>query len=510
MSERVPLRRRRIFVWSAVFGYTGLAFTLARNVLLVPLYLHYIDLGEYGAWLATGGALAQLLVTDFGLTGVITQRIAARAGGGDLAAIRALVAAGLANALVLALGLSAVSSLAVLWLPATQGLAAAQVGRVFDCFLIAVAANGCGVLASAALAVVRGAQRPVVAGSVALVADWASVGVTLACLFAGMGLYGLAYGLLTRSIVSALGGLVAVKVLFHQVQGSWLPRWCESLAMWRDAARFFVTSIAMRLQTQANVLLVGIILGPHAAAIYGLTVRAHETVHIVMGQLNSAVGPVLAHLAGAGNLERLNGVIRRLLPLVAALAAVAAGCVVVLNRSFMGLWVGADAFGGLPLTALMGVALWITSIAYLGYEALLARGEFAVIARAFALGSALHIAVLLTVLFLFGAWAAPLALCASSLCWGTLLWRRVARDTHAAEVSWPALCGEVALIGGAGCIAAAGLLALLPPATAWPVLLAEATLCVLVIAALLLGVRPALLKLFSTEVGSTLRSMRAA
>lgn len=505
-----PVQRRRVFAWSAVFGYSGLAFTLTRNVLLVPLYLHYIDLGEYGAWLATGGALAQLLVSDYGLTGVVTQRIAALTGRGDLPAIRGLVAAGLANALLLALGLSALSSLIAVWLPATQGLESGEVSRVFGCFLIAVAANAFGVVSAAALAAVRGAQRPVAAGLVALLADILSVLATLVLLAKGYGLYAVATGLLVRSVLTAIGALIALAPLFAAAPGSWWPRRQDSLALWRDSARFFVTSIAMRLQSQANVLFVGVVLGPHAAAIYGLTVRAHETVYIVMGQLYSAFGPVLAHLAGSGNVERLHAVIRRLLPLVAALAAVGAACVVALNHSFMTLWVGADTFGGWPLTVLMAIAMWITSLAYVGYETLLARGEFQFIARTFALGSVVHVVVLLAVLQFLGAWAGPLALCASSVCWGTLVWRRVAADMALAKRETQGLIKESLLIGLVAALAATGLALSLPEATTWPVLALESAASALAIAAILLLLRPALRVALSAEIISTLRALRPA
>ena len=42
------------------FGYASMMISLARNILLVPIYLHAIPLAEYGAWLATGGALGSL------------------------------------------------------------------------------------------------------------------------------------------------------------------------------------------------------------------------------------------------------------------------------------------------------------------------------------------------------------------------------------------------------------------------------------------------------------------
>src|ERR1017187_10409872 len=90
--ERHPVRsprggmtgRRRSAILGMLFGYTSLLIALARNVLFVPIYLHNIPLAEYGAWLATGGALALILVNDFGLSGVVTEKISMSYGAGDI------------------------------------------------------------------------------------------------------------------------------------------------------------------------------------------------------------------------------------------------------------------------------------------------------------------------------------------------------------------------------------------------------------------------------------------
>jgi O-antigen/teichoic acid export membrane protein len=237
-------------------------------------------------------------------------------------------------------------------------------------------------------------------------------------------------------------------------------------------------------------------------------VRVHETLQVVIQQLNSAFSPVLAHLAGAGNLERMNAVIRGLLPMVAALAAVGSVCIAVLNHTFVNLWVGPAAFGGQRLTVLMSVAMWISSVAYVAYEALLARGEFAFISRAFAIGSALHLLVLVTVLQVLGAWAAPLALCVSTLCWGALLWRRVAGDMQMERAQARRLFIEPLLIGATGCAAALALSAL-PRATSWAAFVGEAALVAVGVASLLLIVRPALRAALHSEIVSTLRALRS-
>jgi O-antigen/teichoic acid export membrane protein len=503
------MTRRQIALWNAAFGYTTLGVTLARNILLVPLYLRYIPLGEYGAWLATGGALVTLLIADFGMSGVVMQRVAACAGNGDLTRLRATIVAGLVNAVLLALGLTLLSSLLAPFLPGTQGLDAATVSRVVACFLIAVAANGFGIVALAAAAAVRGLQKPVAAGSVTLIADLLSIVATVMCLVGGLGLYSLALGMLLRSAASSAGGLIVLYFVGRHGATPGKFAWTDSMTLWRDAGKFFVTSIAMRLQLQTNTVVIGAVLGPTTAAVYALTVRAHETVNVVLLQLNAALCPVLAHLAGAGQQVRLDGVIRTLVPLVAAIAAVGLTGVVVFNESFVRLWVGEQTFGGFAVTILMAVALWIGALASVGYEALLARGEFATIARSYAVSSTIHI-VLLVSLVNLGAWGASLALCVSGLVLASGVWRRVLRDMGVGRDEWARMALDPLVIGAIAATVGVASFVLLPRATTWSTLIGEAVLVAAALGALLLILRPSLRRLVRTELVSTLRAVRPA
>jgi O-antigen/teichoic acid export membrane protein len=492
------VHRRRVVMSSAAFGFSALALTLARNILLVPVYLHFVPLAEYGAWLATGGALVQMLMTDYGLSGVVTQRIAAQFGAGDFTRVREFLVAAIANSVMLGVGLGAVGVAIAAFLPATQGLDAAQVERVMHCFLIAILASTIGIISSTAFAAVRGLQKPALAGMSALAGDFASVAVIVAGLWAGWGLYALAAGMLTRSCI-VTASCVSVIAGFTREGAGRAFSWPVSLSLWRDSGKFLITSLAMRLQSQANVLAIGIWAGPSSAAVYGLTVRAHETVLIVLGQFNQAVGPTLAHLRGAGEHARFEDVIRRFLPFVAAAAAVGAACVVVLNPSFVALWVGESVYGGAAVTLVMGFAIWSSSLSSVAYEALLARGEFGYIARGFAWSSLLHVAVLST-LTLIGMVAAPLALGVSTLCSAYLFGRRAGFR----------FIDVLPLLATLGSAVLAGLLLTwcLPPAHSWWALIAEGSAVALITAVIVLAASPSLRQTLRTELLANLRSLR--
>ena len=133
--------RRRSATLAMLFGYASLLISLARNILFVPIYLHNIPLAEYGAWLATGGALALILINDFGLSGVVIQKISVNFGAGDFEALGSLAGSALAIGSLMALLLSALSLACVPYLPGLQSLNPLQKHAVVNCFLIAVAAN---------------------------------------------------------------------------------------------------------------------------------------------------------------------------------------------------------------------------------------------------------------------------------------------------------------------------------------------------------------------------------
>jgi hypothetical protein len=136
--------RRRNAFWGVVFGYCSVAMSLVRNIILVPVYLRSIGLPEYGAWLATGGALALLLVNDFGLAGVVTQRASAAIGAGELQLFGRLSGSATGIGVVVALFLTGISLACLPLLNSLGALPAPQQKDVLHCYVLAVSANAAG------------------------------------------------------------------------------------------------------------------------------------------------------------------------------------------------------------------------------------------------------------------------------------------------------------------------------------------------------------------------------
>jgi O-antigen/teichoic acid export membrane protein len=502
-------RRRNAFLGIG-FGYTSLAVALARNILFVPFYLHTIPLAEYGAWLATGGALASILINDYGLSGVVTQRISTNFGAGKFNRLGGLAGSAIAIGSVMSLLLAAISLACVPFLPGLKNLTSVEAATVVACFKISIVANALGVVGATGTSVIRSMQKAMLAGSIVLAADVANVLVTLYGLFAGNGLYAIAGGLLARSLIATIISLYWVwKLCARELSSRLTVIGSVVRNLLGESSRFFLSAIAMKLQLQANVFFVGLALGPASAAIYGLTVRAHETILMLIAQINGALVPSVTHLFGSGNRERFRAVLLRLLVLIGTLTAFALTLTVILNAGFIKLWVGQYAFGGQSVSVLMAVALLVSSVSYVAYDGLLAQGKFRVISRSFLATSLLQI-ILLMGFAHRGMWVAPFATLITASIWGFVFWRGIVVDHGVSAAEVRRLLSEFVRILLLSTAVAAALMAFYPSANSWAALVVEGLLSSACLACGYLIFSAELRGIAAEEIRTTLRLFRAA
>jgi O-antigen/teichoic acid export membrane protein len=401
--------RRRATLWFLALSNATLALAIARNLILVPVYLRFISIEEYGAWLATGAALSYLVLSDFGVVGVVMQGSGSAYGSGDKHALGAIVGAGLVLSLAISSALFVLVFLATPFVPRTMGFEGELSLRLARCFLIVGVSNSLNVVSQTAAGVLRGLQRPKLPGFVEIFSELFGILATLILLFRGWGLYSIPLG-----PALAIVGALAVNV------GACL-RWCvrkldvplhfrgDTLRkIWQDSLYQLLGTIALRVQARGDTFLVGWILGPHAAAQYGLTVRAHETVRMLMVSVGGALLPSLSHLYGDVDREKFRQTVQFTIGVFAVLSSVGMGAVIARNEDFVSLWVGPELFGGMALTVLMAIHGVLVTLGDGYYGALFAGAEFprlsSVLLRTAALRAGLT--MLLAQLGIWGAGAA--------------------------------------------------------------------------------------------------------
>lgn len=405
-----PVSRRRATIWTTFFGYGNVVLLMVRNLGLVPLYLTYITNVEYLAWLATGGVLHSLTIVDFGLTAVVGQQVAMVYGLRDKERLQRLVGTGLA--IVLAISLLAGLCAAILspLVPIVMRFEEDSATRLSLAFLIAACATAVQLGVHGLSHMLKSFQRSFLTGFLDILSEAASLVLTAVLVVRGWGLYGIAVGFALRSALRLIGNLTFLLQICYRDLGLRI-RWSksEAVGLWKLTLHQFAARLANILQDNLDPFVIAAILGPKIAGFYVLTIRAHETVRLLLSQLAAALQHSLAHLHGEGNTARFKEIITRTYLLQAAAAAIGMGGVIVFNERFMSLWVGSGKFVGQGTSicfALFGILHVVSSVSY---TAIYAQGDFRTIAKTMWLSVAIRMPVIVILLLLLGPIGVPIA-----------------------------------------------------------------------------------------------------
>lgn len=390
-------------------GYLALGLTVVQGLLLVPLYLRYLGPGMYGAWLASGDVLGWLSLLHMGITGVVTQRMAAAHGRGERVALGEYYATGLAVQAVLMAALVGLGFAVAPFIPGWLGIHGEQARTLSRCFAVAAAATGVGYMAAVAGSLPLAVQRMTFNAAATLGSAVAGLATTLWLLLSGAGLWALVWGLVARNGLLLLAVSVDAWMVLRRegtrmrVRG---PVLRELGGLGRSTLLSMLGSTAV---ARCDALLVAVVFRPEAVTVYVLTRRAAEILSMFLARVGGAVYPGFAHLVGSGNLPRARQVLGQVDRGYLAVGTLALAMYMALNRTFMELWVGPVQFGGHLLTVLLGLNVLLVGRASLATYLLGSAGEIRRSAYLIFAEALVRIAATVALLLAFGTAGVPVA-----------------------------------------------------------------------------------------------------
>lgn len=411
---------RRSAAMATLLGHgTTVAITIVQAFVLVPLCLASLGAPTYGAWLGAAELLMWIQLLDFGLPGLLTQRVGAAIGRGDEGEATRWSATSLVLIVMLAFTLTVIAVAVTPAVAAWVQIPAEHTDVFVASFRTASVASALILVFNGLLGLARGLQRPEIATVAQVAGVVANLVVTVGLLWIGWGLWALAIGLLSRAVISLAGGVWFLLQL--RQSRLWLAP--PSAAPAREIAGLLPSlagaSVGYLLANNTEVLLVAAVLGPVPAAVYALTRRATDGMRNLLDVFLTAVHGGFSHLVAAEERARTRSVMSEITWLRLAAACTCGAVVLSVNQGFVTLLFGPELYGGLWLTTAFVVQLVVGGHALL-YNALLRaaghvrEGSWLLLAEA--LG---RLAVVLATLWLAGMASAPWAAAAvSALAWG--------------------------------------------------------------------------------------------
>jgi O-antigen/teichoic acid export membrane protein len=378
-SETPTVGRKRAAFVSLILSYAGLAFSIMKGIVLVPMYFRYFSVSAYGAWLASANIVALLGLIDLGFGTVFYQRLAEAYGAKDTARFARVAGCVLLVTLVTTPVFMLLGAAAAPFVPRLVNAEPGVRAALSTTFALTAAGSALELACTNIASTTHAWQRTAIGGFARLFMQVAEVVGTVSGLWAGFGVIAFGIGSLAGGATGAAFVSISAFRVWRQLG---LPRPSFDRAELRDVVSatvpVFLNRIVGHVASNIDVALVSALLNPSIAAVYGLTDRLFR---FAVSFVNPVAGSVLSGLAHLVGEVGTKGVARTLREVFAVWIAVASLCFPILlamNRDFIAVWIGIDKYGGLLLSAAICVSMLFSARSFLMYIVLTGLGEIAV------------------------------------------------------------------------------------------------------------------------------------
>ncbi len=345
-------RRASLNAAQALLDYTA---RLAVGLVTMPILVRVLGQSLFGTWQVLGQLLGYLTSTDGRPTDALRLFVANRSAVDDPGTMRRYVGSAL-YVWLLFLPLIVVGGGAIIWFaPALTKVSPAFAPVVRFAAALLVLQFLLATLSAVPEAVLRGAnlgyKRMGLQSGLQVLGGILAVGaVTL-----GLGLVGLSLAQVALAIVTALCFWLLAK-RYVPWFGVARPQAVEVRGMVRTSVWLAVGDLIAKLLVASDVVILGAVLSPAAATPYVLTGYASRTGVGILALATLGAMPGLGALLGQGHKERATAMRAELLWLTWLAATVLGVAMLMWNRSFVRLWVGAEQYAGLVPNVLLVVA----------------------------------------------------------------------------------------------------------------------------------------------------------
>nr|WP_141657233.1 hypothetical protein [Thiocapsa sp. KS1] len=326
------------------------------------MYLHYIPLDLYGSWLAASNVVAWISIVDPGLSTVIMQRLSAAYGKNDDRVVSALITNGLLLSVLLSVVVLAIGLILspfvfiIVKLPEADRFLVLQ-----PAFTVAVIGTALMILSYGFTAINQGFQSSLGIGLIFVFTTLSSLVLTAWLLVLGYGVMSLPLALVYRGIAFSIGN--AAYLLWRlRVDKTRVRVNFEGLRNLVNLLLYTFSGKALGgIAANMDALIITRYIGPEVAPILLLTRKAPELSRTLLERPAVAFMPAVANLYGTGDVERTRTILVRLLRIIIWLMGLTSVAFLLLNETFVGLWVGEELFAGtaVNITIVFGIIVLV-------------------------------------------------------------------------------------------------------------------------------------------------------
>lgn len=359
-GNMIEVNRKKNASINLITRYLSLLLSMVMSVFMVPLYLKYIPLNEYSAWLVTGNILAWLSAADPGLTIVLQQKIAFSMGKDDRAAIGNFIFAGLAISIIIIVSILLIGFTLSYILPS---LFSSEISNVIKTpFLITVIGTALMLFSYILFSINQGLQGSLGIGIIGIFSSLLSLLLTIILLKNGYKIYSISYGILAGAIVNISGqyffflkkiNIFSIKILYNKV---------ELKSILKLLGQTFLGRLSGILANNLDLLIISKFVNPATLVFYTMS---RKTVDISRGFIEQpilAILPGISHLIGTNEIDKIKTIFSKLFHLMTWILTFIFIGFIFFNKTFVSLWLGDKYYIGDEINLYICIALFLSTV----------------------------------------------------------------------------------------------------------------------------------------------------
>ncbi len=174
---------------------------------------------------------------------------------------------------------------------------------------------------------------------------FAGGGITWLALYLNTGIIGLAVVAIISTVAIGIFSIVIVRLYVPWFGIAWPTR--ELIGKFLDLSWWFLAwNLIMSLMLAADVVVLGIVQSAESVTSYSLTKYAPETLINVIAIVAFGIAPGLGRIIGTGDFEKAAKLRNEIMAITWLIVTVLGACVLMWNRTFLTIWVGAQQYSG--------------------------------------------------------------------------------------------------------------------------------------------------------------------
>ncbi|MES2454326.1 MAG: hypothetical protein V4594_02245 [Bacteroidota bacterium] len=350
------ISKKKASVLNLMFNYGNAMFAIVNGLVLLPIYLTYFSVGTYGSFLSSGNIVGMLGLLEGGSAFVLTQKLASSYAKKDFKVFSNLLGSGLFISIALTVVLIIIG---IAFFPFIAGWVKAEPSEYSNiqyAFLLSAIGAGLNITFNNMSAAFQAWLKVQISGVANLISIFFGIATTLTGLKIGLGVVSIPLGVLIKALV---GNMILSFYLFSNLRINNYPKIRvnkeNASELIRATLPIFGGSVAKSLVANSQLLIITSFINPAASAIFFITGRIYLVCDSFLAPVGSSIFSSISHFAGSGETAKVKKNLVHIFIVFSCFSAVILSCSFVLNQPFISLLLGGDKFGGVWLSALMGI-----------------------------------------------------------------------------------------------------------------------------------------------------------